>query len=170
MEPENCRACRFWNVASAAPNHESRSGALVGQCRRRAPVVSGDRTSGRMAYEGTAFPRSSSTQWCGEYEASAERAGRDITAYRIDREAATLVSAARTAAAGEAGGDKDPDGWTVEWRMPLGRISQRISTELPDLDGDIRDRAKLLVGADEAALGLLNWAALDTAMAEITGQ
>jgi hypothetical protein len=52
-----CGACRFF-------------AATEGQCRRRAPLVTG----GMMSSVETVFPVTLPTEWCGEYEAKAEDA------------------------------------------------------------------------------------------------
>lgn len=167
MEPEGCKDCRYWHAVEWDGADEA--SPTAGACRRRPPTITGQPASDTEVRFHTYFPETSAEDWCGEYEPSSDRSSRDVAVYRIDREANALVTAARTAAAGEAR-EPDPTDWRVDWRPALGRVSQRISREVPDLDGDIRDRAKVLAGDDEAVLELLNWAGLDTALAEITAQ
>ena len=75
---ETCASCRFWDRYV-----DSTLGQDLGDCRRRAPVISDYILSRRIPqnvrnemdevelhlYEASAFPVTQLDSWCGEYEA-----------------------------------------------------------------------------------------------------
>lgn len=141
---EKCGTCRFWNP----PGHVSsdRRDKPVGQCRRKSPVYTPN-----AVCEGAYFPRSSETQWCGEYEPSAEQVSRQLRHYRLNREAGELVGFAQAAVKAQNSG--------FDWgeRRHLFLRKDKLLKDVPDLIADVFARARTLADGDRPVLQLLSF-------------
>lgn len=157
---ESCGNCHFWNEIKVSGSLAKRR--VVGQCRYKPPRIIATYVLGSLISDATKFPQTLSEDWCGKYEPSAEQVRANSNAYRTRVEAQKLVEAALDVAKFEVGfADTDPHSRDI-----LGKISARISRELPDMDLDIREKAKALAAGSPEVLDLLNWATLDTVLAE----
>lgn len=63
---KSCASCAHWVECDPGRFHTEGKGYVVGECRRRSPIVS---TSGNQRTV-TTWPTTKSTDVCGEYEAA----------------------------------------------------------------------------------------------------
>lgn len=59
----NCRACRFWNPTTDVGRGNARANAVVGECRRHAPVQTGGERAMLSRWSTVGY-----SDWCGDFE------------------------------------------------------------------------------------------------------
>ena len=141
---EACSNCRFWDQTTTADEP-------VGDCRRRAPLVSDEllrlAIPGRgfgwselddYVYEASAFPVTAESSWCGEYEATSSPPSPVLTSTEGNPVRRAVAIAGSQAALAKICG------------CSQGAISQMLQVEPPKLSAKF-------VPAVEAATGVPRW-------------
>lgn len=177
LNDPTCADCRFWQRLQSrrTVNCLKRGAVPLGHCRRSAPTISNAILREEMetteiddetVFIASRFPIVADDDWCGKFQPTGERTRAENRDYRIGREAEALSKAATAVAAAE----KAEDEWAVEnSRRALTQIDERLVREVPGMVAEIRERAKSFAISD-AARALIDWAPLDNALAEASGQ